>query len=60
MFCLLSLTKPNGSRRHFYFSYFYLSNKIKLGVSCESSAQQRIHRKYEVLFFESLISSEKQ
>ena len=28
---------------------FYLSKKIKLGVSCESSAL-RIHMKYQVLF----------
>ena len=30
--------------------YFYLSKKIKLDVSSESSAKQRIHLKHQVLF----------
>ena len=30
--------------------YFYLSKKIRLDVSCESSAVQRIQMKYQVLF----------
>ena len=30
--------KQNCSRRHFYFSYLYLSKKIRLDVSCETSA----------------------
>ena len=37
--------------------YFYLSKELRLGVSCESSARQRIHMKYQVLF--SLKNSEK-
>ena len=37
--------------------YFYLSKKIRLDFSCESSAQQRIHLKYQVLF--SLKNNEK-
>ena len=30
--------------------YFYLSKKIRLDFSCESSAQQRIFLKHQVLF----------
>ena len=30
--------------------YFYLSKKIRLDFSCESSAKQRIHLKHQVLF----------
>ena len=30
--------------------YFYLSKKIRLDFSCESSAGQRIHMKHQVLF----------
>ena len=30
--------------------YFYLLKKIRLDFSCESSAQQRIHLKHQVLF----------
>ena len=30
--------------------YFYLSKKVRLDLSCESSAQQRIHLKHQVLF----------
>ena len=30
--------------------YFYVLKKIKLDVSCESSARQRINMKYQVLF----------
>ena len=30
--------------------YFYLLKKIRLDISCESSAYQRIHIKYQVLF----------
>ena len=32
------------------FLYFYLWKKIRHDVSCESSARQRIHMKYQVLF----------
>ena len=31
--------------------YFYFLKKIRLDFSCESSARQRIHMKYQVLFF---------
>ena len=43
----------NCSRRHFNFLrfYFYLPKKIRLDVSSESSAKQRIHLKHQVLFF---------
>ena len=37
--------------------YFYLSKKIRLDVSSESSAWQRIHMKHQVLF--SLKNNEK-
>ena len=33
-----------------YYFYFYLSKKIRLYVSCESSAKQKIHMKYQALF----------
>ena len=39
------------------FFYFYLSKEIRLDFSCESSAQQRIHLKHQVLF--SLKNDEK-
>ena len=55
----LTLKAPNKycSRRHFNFITFYLSMKIRLDFSCESSAQQRIHLKHKVLF--SLKNNEK-
>ena len=34
------------------FFYFYLSKKIRLDVSCESSAKQRINMKYLALFYQ--------
>ena len=37
--------------------YFYLLKKLRLDFSCESSAKQRIHMKYQVLF--SLKQNEK-
>ena len=40
-----------------YFFYFYLLKKIRLDVSCESSARQRIYMKYQVFF--SLKNNEK-
>ena len=39
------------------FFYLYLWKNISLDLSCESSAQQRIHMKYQVLF--SLKNNEK-
>ena len=39
------------------FFYFYLLKKIWLDISCESSARQRIHMKYQALF--SLKNNEK-
>ena len=33
-----------------FFFYFYLLKTIRLDVLCESSARQRIHMKYHVLF----------
>ena len=39
------------------FFNFYLSKKIRIDISCESSARQRIHMKYQILF--SLENNEK-
>ena len=44
------------SHRHNFLVYLYLSKKIRLDVSSESSARQRIHLKHQVLF--SLKNSE--
>ena len=41
----------------FFFFYFYLLKEIRLDVSYESSARQRIHMKNQVLF--SLKNNEK-
>ena len=48
---VLTVKVPNKkcNRRHFIFMYFYLLKKIRLDVSCESSARQRIHM-CQVLF----------
>ena len=35
----------------FYFTFIF-SKKIRLDVSCESSAKQRIHMKYQALFIQ--------
>ena len=35
---------------HKYFSFFFLSEKIRIDVSSESSARQRIHMKNQALF----------
>ena len=34
------------------FFYFYLSKKIWLDDSCESTAKQRMHMKYRLIFSE--------
>ena len=54
---LLLLVNPlsinqNCSRQHFYYFYFYVSKKIRLDISCKSSAKQRIHMKYQALFYQ--------
>ena len=56
---ILSQTKLQQTTLLFFLFlfYFYLSKKIRLDVSCESFAQQRIHMKYQVLF--SLKNNEK-
>ena len=51
MLCLtLKAPNKNCNRRHLIFFYFYLSKKIRLDVSWESSAQPRIHIKYQILY----------
>ena len=32
------------------FFFFYFSEKLRLNISCESSARQMIHMKYQILF----------
>ena len=39
------------------FFYYYFSEKIRLDISCESSARQMIHMKYQALI--SLKNKEK-
>ena len=48
---------PNIAADDILIFYFYLSKKIRLDFSCESSAGQRIHLKHQVLF--SLKNNEK-
>ena len=49
---LLTLKAPSkiAADDTFIFFYFYLLKKIRLDVSCESSARQRIHMKSQALF----------
>ena len=42
----------NCSRRHFYLFDFYLLKKMRLDVSCESSAGQKIRMKYRPIISE--------
>ena len=49
---LSALKAPNkiaADDTKFFFTFF--SRKIRLDVSCESTAEQWIHLKYQVLFF---------
>ena len=47
----LILSKIVADKIHFFFHFFlnYFSEKIRLGISCESSAKQMIHMKYQAL-----------
>ena len=38
----------------FFLFLFFFSEKIRLDISCESSARQRIHRKLQALFFSKI------
>ena len=38
------------NRRHSLIFFHCFSEKIRLDISCESSARQRIHMKHQVLF----------
>ena len=51
---LLTLKAPSkiAADDTFIIFYFYLSKKIRLDVSCESSAKQVIHIKYQSLFYQ--------
>ena len=51
---MLTFKVPNKncSRRHFNFFTFIFLKKIRFEVSCESSALQRIHMKYRLIFSE--------
>ena len=40
----------DSSRRHSQIFFHCFSEKIRLDVSCESSARQRIHLKHQALF----------
>ena len=51
----LALKAPN--KNCIFIFYFYLLKKIRIDLSCESSAEQRIHLKHQVLFI--LKSNEK-
>ena len=46
----LTLKAPDCSRRHSYICFHCFSEKIRLDVSSESSAGQRIHIKNQALF----------
>ena len=45
-----SSANQDGSRRHSYIFFRCISEKIRLDVSSESSARQRIHKKNQALF----------
>ena len=51
---LLTLKAPSkiAADDTFIIFTFYLLKKIRLDVSCESSAKQRIHMKYKALFYQ--------
>ena len=55
----LTLKAPNKNLQQttFYFFTLIFQRKIRLGVSCKSSAEQKIHLKQQVLF--SLNNNEK-
>ena len=42
--------KGNQADDNFFYFYFYFSKKTSLDISCESSAKQTIHMKYQDLF----------
>ena len=51
-YCTLTLKAPSKicSRRHFEIFFFNFSKKTSLDISCELSAWQTIHMKYQDLF----------
>ena len=50
--CTISLFDfPKTWQVRLFFFYFYHLKKIRLDVSCESSALQRIHMKYIMSYF---------
>ena len=50
MHLYLTLKAPSKIAADNAFIFFF--KKIRLDVSCESSAKQRIHMKYQALFFQ--------
>ena len=34
----------------FFYHYYYFSRKIRLGISCDSSARKTIHKECQALF----------
>ena len=43
-------TNQDCSRRHLLIFFRCFTEKIRLNISCESSARQRIHMKHQALF----------
>ena len=54
LFLLLTLKAPSkiAADDTFIIFTFYLSKKIRLDISWEPSAKQRIHMKYQALFYQ--------
>ena len=50
LYCLTHKAPNKNAADDILIFYFYLSKKIRLDFSCESSAQQRFHLKHQVLF----------
>ena len=46
----LKSAKQNCSSQHSIYYFFFFPEKMRLDISCESSARQMIHMKYQALF----------
>ena len=51
LFLPLTLKAPITTAADDIHKYMFNSEKIRLDISCESSARQRIHIKHQALFF---------